>query len=120
MNFGNPPLFPSDTKLICVNGSHEEIEFNRSADHLLLCDPGAFFESLLDLKHTNQWSHDQVWLDINLKEREKWISASIADLKKTTDSPAWSGGKIHPLQLSLSVQNVMKNEIGRASCRERV
>ena len=110
MNFGNPPLFPSDTKLICVNGSHEEIEFNRSADHLLLCDPGAFFESLLDLKHTNQWSHDQVWLDINLKEREKWISASIADLKKTTDSPAWSGGKIHPLQLSLSVQNVMKND----------
>ncbi len=110
MNFGNPPLFPSDTKLICVNGSHEEIEFNRSADHLLLCDPGAFFESLLDLKHTNQWSHDQVWLDINLKEREKWISASIADLKKTTDSPAWSGGKIHPLQLSLSVQKVMKND----------
>ena len=96
--------------MICVNGSHEEIEFNRSADHLLLCDPGAFFESLLDLKHTNQWSHDQVWLDINLKEREKWISASIADLKKTTDSPAWSGGKIHPLQLSLSVQNVMKND----------
>ena len=110
MNFGNPPLFPSDTKLICVNGSHEEIEFNRSADHLLLCDPGAFFESLLDLKHTNQWSYDPVWLDTNLKEREKWISASITDLKKTTDSPAWSGGKIHPLQLSLSVQNVMKND----------
>jgi acetolactate synthase-1/2/3 large subunit len=110
MNFGNPPLFPSDTKLICVNGSHEEIEFNRSADHLLLCDPGAFFESLLDLKHTNQWSYDPVWLGRNLKEREKWISASITDLKKTTDSPAWSGGKIHPLQLSLSVQNVMKND----------
>ena len=110
MNFGNPPLFPSDTKLICVNGSHEEIEFNRSADHLLLSDPGAFFESLLDLKHTNQWSYDPVWLDTNLKEREKWISASITDLKKTTDSPAWSGGKIHPLQLSLSVQNVMKND----------
>jgi acetolactate synthase-1/2/3 large subunit len=110
MNFGNPPLFPSDTKLICVNGSHEEIEFNRSADHLLLCDPGAFFESLFDLKHTNQWSYDPVWLDRNLKEREKWISASITDLKKTTDSPAWSGGKIHPLQLSLSVQNVMKND----------
>jgi acetolactate synthase-1/2/3 large subunit len=110
MNFGNPPLFPSDTKLICVNGSHEEIEFNRSADHLLLCDPGAFFESLLDLKHTNQWSNDPGWLGKNLKEREKWISASITDLKKTTDSPAWSGGKIHPLQLSLSVQNVMKND----------
>ncbi len=110
MNFGNPPLFPSDTKLICVNGSHEEIEFNRSADHLLLCDPGAFFESLLDLKHTHQWSYDPVWLGRNLKEREKWILASITDLKKTTDSPAWSGGKIHPLQLSLSVQNVMKND----------
>ena len=110
MNFGNPPLFPSNTKLICINGSHEEIEFNRAADQLLLCDPGAFFECLLDLKHKQEWSYNSDWLDTNLKEREKWISASIDDLKRTTDSPAWSGGKIHPLQLSLSVQNVMKND----------
>ena len=42
MNFGNPPLFPDTTKLICVNGSHEEIEFNRAADILLLSDPEPF------------------------------------------------------------------------------
>ena len=25
MNFGNPPLFPKSTTLVCINGSHEEI-----------------------------------------------------------------------------------------------
>ena len=43
MNFGNPPLFPESTKLVCVNGSHEEIEFNRAADYNLLSDPEPFF-----------------------------------------------------------------------------
>ena len=50
MNFGNPPLFPETAELICVNGSHEEIDFNRAADHLLLSDPGAFLDALLALK----------------------------------------------------------------------
>lgn len=35
MNFGNPPFFPQSQQLICVNGSHEELEFNRAADTLL-------------------------------------------------------------------------------------
>ena len=26
MNFGNPPLFPHTTDLLCVNGSHEELD----------------------------------------------------------------------------------------------
>ena len=47
MNFGNPPLFPKSLKLICINGSDEEIQLNRSADFLLLCDPGAFFKETL-------------------------------------------------------------------------
>ena len=42
MNFGNPPLFPKTAKLICINGSHEETDFNRAADQILLSDPGAF------------------------------------------------------------------------------
>jgi acetolactate synthase-1/2/3 large subunit len=110
MNFGNPPLFPSKTKLICINGSHEEIEFNRSSDHLLLSDPGAFFESLLELNKNNEFSFNPNWLEENKKERQKWITASVKDLARTTDGPAWSGGKIHPLQLSLSVQSVLKND----------
>ena len=53
MNFGNPPLFPSSAELLCVNGSHEEIEFNRAADFALLCDPAAFLETLVCLLYTS-------------------------------------------------------------------
>ena len=47
MNFGNPPLFPKNTRLICINGSSEELEQNRSADQILLSDPSAFLEALI-------------------------------------------------------------------------
>ena len=43
MNFGNPPFINKDTKLVCVNGSHEELEYNIGADLQLLSDPGGFF-----------------------------------------------------------------------------
>ena len=56
MNFGNPPLFPKSTKLVCINGSHEEIELNRAADINLLCDPGVFLEKLLELKNENNYT----------------------------------------------------------------
>ena len=32
------------------------------------------------------------------------------NLVETTKSPAWSGGKIHPLELSLSVQKCMTDQ----------
>ena len=48
MNFGNPPLFPKNNHLICINGSPEELEQNRSADQILLSDPYAFLEALMD------------------------------------------------------------------------
>ena len=49
MNFGNPPFFPKDTTLICVNGSPEELEYNFAADEILLSDPGAFLQALQGL-----------------------------------------------------------------------
>ncbi len=110
MNFGNPPLFPASSRLICVNGSHEEIEFNRAADHLLLSDPGAFFEGLLGSYNTDKFSLEKDWLAKNIEERKKWVTASVNNLVETTNSPAWSGGKIHPLELSLSVQKCMTDE----------
>ena len=30
MNFGNPPFIPENTKLVCVNGSHEELDYLRA------------------------------------------------------------------------------------------
>ena len=107
MNFGNPPLFPQTTQLICVNGSHEELEMNRPADHLLLSDPGAFLDALMALKAQGKWRLGRKWFDANRTWRGEWVDENLAMLKRDTDEAAASGGKMHPLQLSLDVQAAM-------------
>ena len=107
MNFGNPPLFPQTTQLICVNGSHEELEMNRPADHLLLSDPGAFLDALMALKAQGKWRLGRKWFDANRTWRGEWVDENLAMLKRDTDEAAKTGGKMHPLQLSLDVQAAM-------------
>ena len=110
MNFGNPPLFPKSTKLVCINGSHEEIELNRAADINLLCDPGVFLEKLLELKNENKWNLNKEWFDKNKVEKQTWIKKTLDDLKKETDQTKIDGGKIHPLQLALDVQDSLNDK----------
>lgn len=107
MNFGNAPLIPSTAQLVCVNGSFEELEMNRSADHVLLSDPGAFLDALLSLQQRGRWTLDKSWFDTNRSWRAEWVAKTLADLAQDTDAAAASGGKIHPLQLSLDVQAEM-------------
>ncbi len=107
MNFGNPPLFPKSTKLVCINGSHEEIELNRAADINLLCDPGVFLDKLLELKKNNKWKLNNEWFDKNKKEKKNWIDKTLDELNKETEEAKKEGGKIHPLQLALDVQEVL-------------
>ncbi len=107
MNFGNPPLFPQSTQLICVNGSHEELDMNRPADHLLLSDPGAFLDALMALEATGKWRLGRAWFDANRAWRGEWVEENLKSLKADTDEAAVTGGKIHPLQLSLDVQSAM-------------
>ncbi|MEM8645623.1 MAG: thiamine pyrophosphate-binding protein [Pseudomonadota bacterium] len=107
MNFGNPPLFPDTLELICVNGSHEEIEFNRAADRVLLSDPGAFFDALGTLKERGSWSLYRTWLDLNLAKREEWVSDTLTTLAAETEAADLTGEKIHPLQLPLDVQTCL-------------
>ena len=109
MNFGNPPLIPRTAELICVNGSIEEIDFNRSADKLLLSDPGAFFDALMKGSDTAEWATETDWLAKNISARDAWINATLKQLDQDTSHADWSGGVIHPLTLSLEVQNVMKD-----------
>ncbi|NKB76527.1 MAG: thiamine pyrophosphate-binding protein [Gammaproteobacteria bacterium] len=99
MNFGNAPFFPVSTQVICVNGSHEEIEFNRSADHVLLSDPGAFLDALKTLS-----PFERQWFDINRQKRGEWVEQTIADIPQLED------GKVHPLQLALDVQEAMNDD----------
>jgi acetolactate synthase-1/2/3 large subunit len=96
MNFGNPPLFPASTRLICVNGSHEELEMNRAADLALLSDPGAFFSDCGELE-----PRPAQWIESNRAWRARWVEDMIADIPQLDDDA------IHPLQLALEVQDAM-------------
>ncbi len=107
MNFGNPPFIPKTTTLVCINGSHEEIEFNRAADHNLLCDPGVFLDTLCNLKKNNKWNLGNIWFQDNKNKKKDWVDKSLNELKIEADKAKKNGGKIHPLQLALDVQDVM-------------
>ena len=109
MNFGNPPLFPQSLTLICINGSDEEIQLNRSADFLLLSDPAAFFRETLANNKIYQNNFESDWLDKNLKLRFDWVNKTITDLKTNTSTPSWKEGVIHPLQLAIEVMETMKD-----------
>ena len=107
MNFGNPPFIPKTTTLVCINGSHEEIEFNRAADHNLLCDPGVFLDTLCNLKKNNKWNLGNSWFQDNKNKKKDWVDKSLNELKIESDKAKKNGGKIHPLQLALDVQDAM-------------
>ena len=107
LNFGNPPFIPESTKLVCVNGSHEELELNRAADLSLLSDPGVFLDTLSNLKKNNKWSLGTNWFEENKKKKKEWVDKSLKDLEIEAEASKKNGGKIHPLQLSLDVQDAM-------------
>jgi acetolactate synthase-1/2/3 large subunit len=105
MNFGNAPFFPKDCTLICVNGSHEELENNRAADVMLLSDPGAFLDALAGVGQT--WGD---WFELNRKRRGEWVDQWASDLAAETANDLANGNKMHPLQLSLDVQSEMAED----------
>ena len=95
MKFGNAPFFPVTTNLICVNGSHEELDYNRAADEILLSDPGAFLNELIKIEQT--WVN---WFDLQKNRRAQWVAEWSKHIAEETEKDA----RIHPLQLSLDVQ----------------
>ncbi len=104
MNFGNPPFFPDTTKLVCINGSHEELEHNRPADVQLLSDPGAFLDEILSLENERQSSKD--WMELNRQKREAWVVQTVQDIPSLEESD----GLLHPLRLALDVQSVLSKD----------
>ena len=106
MNFGNPPLFPHTTDLLCVNGSHEELDLNRAADSLLLCDPGVFLDALIEHKDNQNFRLNTKWYMENQAARSHWVEKMLDDVDKETSKPEF-GDRIHPLHLALDVQAAM-------------
>ncbi len=102
MNFGNPPFFPERVRLVCINGSHEELEYNRAADYILLADPGAFLAALEDVKMS--W---ETWFNLQKERRaiwaQEWFDHAYDEAKKDDALRR----QMHPLQLSLDVQDQM-------------
>ena len=109
MNFGNAPLFPDTTELVCINGSHEEIDFNRAADFTLLSDPSAFLKALIALSDSPNFTGDRSWYNLNRKRRGEWVTKMLADVAEDANAPEF-GGRIHPLQLAMDVQQAMGDE----------
>jgi len=98
MNFGNAPFFPKTTTLVCINGSSEELGYNRAADYVLLSDPGAFLEELTRLNR--KWSS---WFELQKTRRADWVAEWSERIAKETVEDQ----RIHPLKLSLDVQAEM-------------
>lgn len=104
MNFGNPPFVLENTRLICVNGSHEELDYNHAADMQLLSDPGAFLDALAGIGST--WDS---WFDLQKQRRADWVQEWSDHIASETATDLAEGGKIHPLQLSIDVQAEMND-----------
>lgn len=102
MNFGNPPFFPRATRLICVNGSAEELDLNYAADEVLLSDPGAFLDALAGIGRT--WAP---WFELQRDRRAAWVEEWEAHIAAETARDEAAGGKMHPLQLGLDVLAAM-------------
>ena len=109
MNFGNAPLFPDTTELVCINGSHEEIDFNRAADFTLLSDPSAFLKALIALSDSPNFTGDRSWYNLNRKRRGEWVTKMLADVAEDANASEFDG-RIHPLQLAMDVQQAMGDE----------
>ena len=103
MNFGNPPLFPKNSRLICINGSPEELEQNRSADQILLSDPYAFLEALMDFGKSRTSKERDEWYSLQKILRQEWVESSLSDLEQEEPDDLM----MHPLRLALEVQSVM-------------
>ena len=103
MNFGNPPLFPKNSRLICINGSPEEVEKNRSADQILLSDPSAFLEALMDFGKSRTSKERSEWYSLQKILRQEWVESSLSDLEQEEPDDLM----MHPLRLALEVQSLM-------------
>ena len=109
MNFGNPPLFPETVDLVCINGSHEETDFNRAADFTLLSDLGAFLQAMISHGDSKSFVLGRDWYDLNRQRRADWVKKMIADVDAEASKPEF-GGRIHPMQLAMDVQDAMGDD----------
>lgn len=98
LNFGKPPLFPASAKLVCVNGSVEELADNQSADMGILGSPKPVLSGLLDKIAGRNDIQKSAWLAKNVRQRKSWAKSIDALLKSEAGLVP-----IHPLRTSTAL-----------------
>ena len=104
LNFGNPPLFPEDATLVCVNGSTEELADNHVADVRILGDPGAVLTALGEMATAEQIQVGSEWIETNRERRRDWAEGMNKMLEEDGDGP------LHPLKISREIMKSLNED----------
>ena len=104
LNFGNPPLFPEDATLICVNGSTEELADNHVAAFRILGDPGAVLTALGEMATAEHLNVGAEWLETNRQRRRDWAEGMNKMLAEEGDGP------LHPLKISREIMKSLNED----------
>ena len=104
LNFGNPPLFPEAAKLICINGSVEELADNHVADVRILGDPGVVLSALGDMAPSEQLHVGSEWIEANRQRRKEWAEGMDKMLAADEDGP------LHPLKISREIMKSLNED----------
>lgn len=104
LNFGNPPLFPEDATLVCVNGSTEELADNHVADVRILGDPGAVLTALGEMATAEQIQVGSEWIETNRQRRRDWAEGMNKMLEEDGDGP------LHPLKISREIMKSLNED----------
>jgi len=102
LNFGNPPLIPSDAKLVCINGSIEELAENHAAELSILGSPKLVLSRLLKLIDGRNDIQKSEWFGRNVEQRSAWAKSVDDLLQSEADTSPF-----HPLQISTTVFNTL-------------
>ena len=105
LNFGNPPLFPTNVTIVAVNGSAAELVENHAADVQVLGDPKAILGELERVLAAERFCAEPAWLRSNAASRDAWIEQTRHKLR--SDESHFGGGALHPLRLSTTLLEVL-------------
>lgn len=102
LNFGNPPLIPAQSNLICVSASADDVAANHAADVNILGHPKAVLSQLAMAAQSGQWSDTHDWMKVNSGARARWIDGlNELLLREAASRP------LHPLSVSVALVNAL-------------
>lgn len=94
LDFGEPPLFNNNTKLITINRSFEELSGNHIADIRILSDLKILLNELKE--RTQSFKVDSAWAEL-IRQKRKESTNKWAHFTTSDEIP------IHPLRLCIEV-----------------